>query len=70
VDHRQAGGAESLDQPFHRRHDRHHPADIVAEAGAEAARLGEVALHVDDDQCHRPWPEGKRKRQCVDRGHQ
>ena len=29
-----------------------HAADVVAEAGAEAAGLGEVALHVDDDQRH------------------
>ena len=70
VDHRQAGGAKPLDQPLHRRHDRRDAADVVAEAGAEAAGLGEVALHVDDDQRHRFRLEGKGKGERVDLRHQ
>ena len=70
VDHRQAGGAEPLDQFLHRRHDRRDAADIVAEAGAEAAGLGEVALHVDDDERHRVRLEGEGERERVDFRHQ
>ena len=70
VDHRQAGGAKPLDQPLHRRHDRRDPADVVAEARAEAARLGEVALHVDDDQRHGLRLEGEGKRLRIDLSHQ
>ncbi len=70
VDHRQAGGAEAVDQLLHRRHDRRDAADVVAEARAEAARLGEVALHVDDDQRHRVRLEGKGEGERVDLRHQ
>ena len=70
VDHRQAGGAEPLDQPLHRRHDRRDAADVVAEAGAEAAGLGEVALHVDDDQRHGLRLEGEGEGLRVDLRHQ
>ena len=66
VDHRQAGRPKALDQPLHVGHDPRHAADVVAEARAEAAFLGEVALHVDDDERHGVSPERKGEGLCPD----
>jgi len=51
VDDRQPRGPETVDQALYRRHDQLDPRYVVAEALAEASRLREIALHVDDDQC-------------------
>jgi hypothetical protein len=45
-------------QALQRRHDGLQPRHVVAQAGAEAAGLDEVALHVDDHQ------RRARQRQC------
>jgi len=50
VDDGQARLAKAFDQPARRRHYGGEAGDVVAEAGAEAARLDEVPLHVDDDE--------------------
>ena len=50
--------AEQPDQPRRRRDDRLQPRHVVAERVAEAARLDEVALHVDDDERVRAGSSG------------
>ncbi len=58
VDDRQPGIAKPLKQSLDVRDDPRDPADIVAEARAETAGLGEIALHIDhDDGAHwsSPW---------------
>ena len=47
--------------PLAGRHDRLQQRHVVAQAGAEAAGLDEVALHVDDDQDGRRRVEGIRE---------
>src|SRR5579872_2664662 len=70
VDDRQAGGAEGFDQSANRRHDLLQEAHVVAQSGAEAARLDKIALHVDHDQRSVRRVEGEIERLCLDRLHQ
>jgi hypothetical protein len=53
VDDRQARLAAAFNQPLHIWDDPGDAADIIAKTCAEAARLGEIALHVDDYKCDR-----------------
>src|SRR5271170_5339367 len=61
-------GAKERDQLGDRRHDLRDRRQIVAERLAEAARLDEVALHVDDDERGMGGIEriGKRRRRHFD----
>ena len=43
--------------------------DVIAEGGAEAAGLDEIALHVDDDQGHAAQGDDEVGRFCGDAGH-
>ena len=52
-----SGGRQHLAARLNR---RLQPGDVVAESGAEPARLQKVALHVDDDQRRSPEIDGKR----------
>ena len=70
MDDRQAGIAETLDEPFDIRHDPQDAADIIAEAGAEAAGLGEISLHVDHDKGEPVVLCRKGEGLCLDLGHQ
>lgn len=70
MDHRQAGIAEALDEAFDIGHDPGDAADIVAEACTEAAGLGEIALHVDDDEGELIVLHRKREGFCLDPHHQ
>ena len=70
VNHGNTRGAEAFDQPRDRRNDRLQQADVVAETRAEAARLDEVALHVDDDERGRLALEAEGERLGGDLRHQ
>ena len=50
VDHQQAGGARGLEHGAARRDRAAEQRHVVAERFPEAARLEEIALHVDDDE--------------------
>src|SRR5205814_4505411 len=63
--------APGREQRGDRRDRRREQADVVAERGAEAARLDEIALHVDDDECGARRREGvlERRRREAKRRH-
>ena len=50
VDHQQARGAGGIEHRTDRRDRGAEPRHVIAERLAEAARLQEIALHVDDDE--------------------
>ena len=70
VDHRQFRCPEAVDEPPHRGDDGLQAKDIVAEARAEASGLGEIALHVDDDERDGPRIEPEGEGECRDLAHQ
>ena len=70
VDHQHAFVPKPLDQPRDGGDDRPNQADIIAQALAEPARLGEVALHVDDDERRTVLFEGIGERLGGDFAHQ
>jgi hypothetical protein len=59
VDHQHAGAPRGVEHALAGRDDGLQRRDIVAERFAEAARLHEIALHVDDEERRRVRLEGE-----------